>query len=222
MTTIGSPARVGAHDAIGPAVALAPIGLVVGALSAEVMASGAAWLTGPLLVSGAAQLALVALTTSGASAVAILVTIVLLTSRCAVYGAALSTRFEAQPRWFRWLGAYVLIDQIYVLVDSRLDELPDARSFRQYYLAGIAPMYGTWLVATAVGVLAGQTIPDEWRLELAFVVLVAVLLRGALVSRSAWIGAIVAGITTLLVGPLVGGAALLIGIGSGLVARRLA
>jgi predicted branched-subunit amino acid permease len=214
--------RLGLHDGIGTALALAPLGLVVGTLTAEAMSSAGAWVSGPLLVSGAAQLALVSLASSGASAVAVLVTVVLLTSRCAVYGAALSSRFVEQPRWFRWLGAYLLIDQIYVLVDSRRDELHDPVDFRHYYLAAMTPIYANWLVGTGLGVVLGQALPETWRLELAFVVLIAVMLRGALVSRSAWIGAAVAGVTTLLVAPVASGGALVIGIAAGIVARRLA
>jgi hypothetical protein len=71
-------------------------------------------------------------------------------------------------------------------------------------------------------VVLGQALPETWRLELAFVVLIAVMLRGALVSRSAWIGAAVAGVTTLLVAPVASGGALVIGIAAGIVARRLA
>ena len=45
----------------------------------------------------------------------------------------LAPRFQGQPAWFRWVGPYVLIDQVFAL--TQVKDLSDDADFRRYYLA---------------------------------------------------------------------------------------
>ena len=204
-------------DVVGPLVALMPIAVVLGAITSAAMPALEAWSGGPLLVSGAAQFAIVSLAGAGSGAGAVLATTAVLTSRCAIYGAALAPRFAGQPRWFRVVAAYLLVDQNFSMLDARR-EITDPRDLRTYYLRVSMPIYAVWLTAMAVGVAVGSAVPAEWRLDLTMVVLVVSMLRPALRTRPAIRAATVAAVTAWLGSGLVGGLGLLLGAFAGMVA----
>jgi len=63
----------------------------------------------------------------------IVATAAVINLRHLMYGGALSPRFRGQPRWFRLLGPYFLLDQVFALTSVRT-ELDDD-DWRRYYLA---------------------------------------------------------------------------------------
>lgn len=205
------------RDVVGPVLALAPIAVVLGAVTSASMPALQAWSGGPLLVSGAAQFAIVSLAAAGSGGGAIVATAAVLTSRCAIYGAALAPRLAGQPTWFRVLAAYLLVDQNFAMVDARR-EITDPRDLRTYYIGVSVPVYAVWLSAMAVGVAIGSSVPSGWRLDLAMVVLVVAMLRPALKSRPAISAAAAGAVVAWLGSGLVGGLGLLLGAVAGMLA----
>ena len=96
-------------------------------------------------------------------------TALVVNARHLMYSAALTPTFQRQPRWFRWFGPYLLIDQLFALTTVRLDEEPD--SFRAYYLAVGATFWILWSVVIALGLLLGPVVPEQWNLEFAIPIL---------------------------------------------------
>ena len=96
---------------------------------------------------GASQLALVTVAGS-ASLWALCVAVLVINSRHIMYSAALASAFREQPRWFRWLAPWFLVDQIFALASVRPSHDPD--SFRGYYLSCAVVFFG-------VGVELGDT-----------------------------------------------------------------
>lgn len=86
-------------------------------------------------------------------------------ARHVMYSAALAPTFRHQPRWFRWLGPYVLIDQVFALSSSHLDD--DPARFRRYYLTAGLFFFGCWQAAVALGVVLGPVVPASWALDFA-------------------------------------------------------
>jgi predicted branched-subunit amino acid permease len=143
-------------------------------------------------------------------------TALVVNARHLMYSVALAPTFQRQPRWFRWLGPYLLIDQVFALVTIRPEEKPDR--FRSYYLAAGATFWVLWLVVVGVGLIMGPVLPEEWNLELAIPILfigllvvgtdtwpeVVAALAGAVVT---WLAAGLPNRTGLLVGALAGVAA---------------
>jgi len=117
-----------------------------------------------LIFAGAAQLALVTLagTVSWWTAVA---TAVVINSRHIMYSAALTPRFQGQPRWFRRLGPFIVIDQVFALVSARSELGRD--QFRRYLLSSGLTFLTVWNLAVFAGVWLGSTVPKEWNLEFA-------------------------------------------------------
>ena len=167
-----------------------PFGFVLGlAMTESSMPTVVAWLTSPLLFAGAAQLAVVTLAGT-ASVWAVIVAGLVINTRHVMYSAALAPAFQQQPRWVRWVGSFVLIDQIFALAVMHADRPP--AEFRRYYLTAGFFFYLNWQWATALGMLVGPIVPSSWRLEYAppimFVGLVLIGIRRVPQAVAAFVG----------------------------------
>jgi predicted branched-subunit amino acid permease len=142
-----------------------PFGLVIGvaAMSSQMPAAGG-WMTSVVIFGGASQLATVTLA-GVASVWAVILAALVINSRHLMYSAALSATFSRQPHWFRVLGPFLLIDQLYALVDARTHLEP--AQFRRYYLSVGLFFYLTWILVVTIGMLLGPVIPVSWRLDVA-------------------------------------------------------
>ena len=124
-------ARQGVVDALPLFVPAIPFGLVIGlAITEARMNPLVGWSSSWLIFAGAAQLTLISLIGSGAAVAAAIGTALVVNARHLMYSVALAPTFQRQPRWFRWLGPYLLIDQVFALVTIRPEEKPDR--FRSY------------------------------------------------------------------------------------------
>ena len=125
----------GFRDIVPLAVPGIPFGFVLGVVIAE---SGldrfVAWLSSPIVLAGASQLAAIELLAESTGAAVVLVTVAFINSRHLMYSAVLRPTFANFPTWFKILGPYLLIDQAFALVMGRHEDenippaLPAARS----------------------------------------------------------------------------------------------
>ena len=147
-----------------------PFALVIGlAVIESGMNPLLGWSTSWIIFGGAAQLTLIALLGSGTAVAAAVTAAIVVNARHLMYSAALAPKFQEQPRWFRWVGPYVLIDQLFALVMLRLDD--DAKSWRTYYLTIGAFFWISWQVTIGIGLFVGPVIPNEWNLAFAVPIL---------------------------------------------------
>lgn len=206
------------RDIVPIAASLVPFAMVVGAATRQVGISlGVGVLGGVGMYSGTAQLAATTMLAAGTELVLILAAVLVINARFLIYGAALEPRFHDQPRWFRWLGPHMLIDQTYALVTSR-DDLDDARRFRRYWLTAGAALGVVWMVCMAAGMLLGAVLPPAS--PLAFVgtaVVIALLVPRIRVPRQVLV-AVVAMVVATGASGLPGGAGLAVGILAGIAA----
>lgn len=170
-----------------------PFGFVLGlAMTESEMPTAVAWSTSPLLFAGAAQLAVVTL--AGTATVwAVILAGLVINTRHVMYSAALAPTFQQQPRWVRWVGSFVLIDQLFALAVMHADRPP--AEFRRYYLTAGFFFYVNWQWATALGLVVGPIVPESWRLEYAppimFVALVLIGIRHVPQGIAAFVGGMV-------------------------------
>jgi 4-azaleucine resistance transporter AzlC len=170
MSVDRAAARRGVIDALPLFVPAIPFGLVIGlAITNTGMNPFVGWSGSWLIFGGAAQLTLITLLGGGVAVAAAVGTALVVNARHLMYSAALAPTFQRQPRWFRWFGPYLLVDQLFALATVRLDDEPD--SFRAYYLAAGALFWILWSVVVAVGLLLGPVVPEEWNLEFAIPIL---------------------------------------------------
>ena len=192
---------------LGVAVVEAPIDSLVG------------WFGAWFIFGGAAQLTMITLLSDQATALAAVLAALVVNARHIMYSMAMASRFQDQPTWFRWIGPYGLLDQVYALSDLRRD-VP-AESFRQYYLGAASMMLVPWTLWVALGTAVGGNIPEGWNLGFAVPVLFLGLMVLGIRSKAGAIAAAAAfGVTVVLSG-LPNRAGLLIGAVAGVAIAAL-
>jgi predicted branched-subunit amino acid permease len=102
---------------------------------------------------------------AGTAILAAITTALVINARHLMYSAAMAPTFQKQPRWFRWVGPYALIDQMFAI--SILHKDDDPASFRTYYIAAATTFALFWNSMVALGLLIGPVVPESWRLEFA-------------------------------------------------------
>ncbi|HEU4895020.1 MAG TPA: AzlC family ABC transporter permease [Acidimicrobiia bacterium] len=213
-------ARRGILDALPLYVPAMPFALVIGLAIVEAGINPfAGWSGSWLIFGGAAQLTVISLLGTGAAFFAVVTAGLIVQARHLMYSAALAPVFQSQPPWFRWVGPYVLIDQMFALVSVRTDDDPDA--FRTYYLAAGATFWILWQLTTALGIAIGPAVPLEWNLQFAIPLLFIGLLVLGIDKTSKLVAALVgAGVTFLFAG-LPNRSGLLVGAFAGILAGTL-
>ncbi len=215
-------ARRGALDVVPLCVPAVPFGLVIGlAVSGSSRVPDVVgWSSSWLMFSGAAQLSAVTLLAAGAPAVSAIAAAVVVNLRHLMYSAALVPRFRNQPRWFRVLGPYLLIDQIFVLAERRADH--DPARWRAYYLGAGVTMWLVWLAAVAAGLVLGPVLPASLDLSFVAPALFLTLLAPALMQRPALVGAIAAVVVTAALSSVPNRGGMLVGAFAGSAAATVA
>ena len=213
-------ARRGILDALPLYVPAMPFALVIGLAIVEAGINPfAGWSGSWLIFGGAAQLTVVSLLGTGAAFFAVVTAGLVVQARHLMYSAALAPTFQRQPSWFRWLGPYVLIDQMFALVSIRTDDDPD--DFRTYYLAAGATFWILWQLTTALGIAIGPAVPLEWNLQFAIPLLFIGLLVLGVDKSSKLVAALVgAGVTFMFAG-LPNRSGLLVGAFAGILVGTL-
>ncbi|HEX6301262.1 MAG TPA: AzlC family ABC transporter permease [Acidimicrobiia bacterium] len=200
MSVDRATVRRGITDALPLFVPAVPFALVIGLAIVEAdinLFSG--WSGSWLIFGGAAQLTLVSLLGSRAAVLAAITAALVVNARHLMYSAAMAPIFQQQPPWFRWIGPYVLIDQMFALTVIEAESDPDV--FRTYYLAAGATFWTLWQTTTALGIAIGPVVPEEWNLGFAVPLLFIGLLVLGIDKSSKLVAALVgAGVTYLFAG----------------------
>jgi 4-azaleucine resistance transporter AzlC len=208
-------------DALPLYVPAVPFGLVLGlAITESGINQFVGWSSSWIIFGGAAQLVLISLLGSGAAVAAAISAGLVVNARHLMYSAALAPTFQTQPRWFRWLAPYVLIDQAFALASLRLHD--DPKDFRTYYLSIGATFWLLWQPTIFVGMLIGPVVPTDWNLGFAVPILFLGLIVIAIDKYPKLVAGVVgAGVTWLTAG-LPNRAGLLVGALVGILAGTIA
>jgi 4-azaleucine resistance transporter AzlC len=164
------------------------------------------------VLAGAAQFAAVGLISHGAGWPSIVFLTALLNARHLLYSAAMAPWLGGRPRLERAAMAHVLTDETFALSLAHFQRLGRADVLGFWLAAGIDCL--SWPIATAVGVIGGQLIPDPAQLGLDVVFAAAM---GGLAVKLATgrpeVAAAVAGAALAIVGGIVVGPAASIVVG---------
>ncbi len=216
MQSSQSIVRRGIIDALPLFIPAIPFALVLGVAIAQAgIAPAIGWSSSWLIYGGASQLTLITLLGEGAAAAAAVTAALIVNARHLMYSAAMAPVFQQQPAWFRWLGSYFLIDQVFALCVLRSD-LP-AREFRHYYLAVGVTFWLLWVAANGAALFVGPTVPAQWQLGFAVPVMFTALV---VVSIDRWpklLAALVAAGVTWLCADMPHRSGLLLGALAGVV-----
>jgi 4-azaleucine resistance transporter AzlC len=164
------------------------------------------------VLAGAAQFAAVGLIANGAGWPSVLLLTAVLNARHLLYSAAIAPWLSSRPRLERAFMAHVLTDETFALSLAHFQRLGRTDALGFWLAAGIDCV--SWPIATAVGVIGGQLIPDPAQIGLDVVFPAAMgglavgLARGRPEVAAAIAGAVLAVVGGLVVGPaasIVGG-----------------
>ena len=214
--TAGGIDRRAVADAIPLFLPAIPFGFVIGlAVSEGEMPIAIGWSTSLFIFGGAAQLAVVELAGT-ASVWAVIVAGLVINMRHVMYSAALAPTFQRQPTWMRWVGSFMLIDQVFAL--ATLQAHRPAAEFRRYYLTVGLFFYVNWQWATALGLVVGPVVPDSWRLDFAPPIMFLGIVLASINRRPQAAAALVGGLVGLVTAGLQDRLGVLIGALAGVAA----
>lgn len=203
-------------DALPLYVPAVPFALVIGlAIVESGMNPIVGWSTAWTIFGGAAQLTLISLLGSGAAVAAAVTAALVVNARHLMYSAALAPTFQRQPGWFRWLGPYLLIDQLFALTSIKQDA--EESAFRTYYLSAGLTFWTLWQITIALGLALGPVVPEEWNLEFAVPLLFLGLIVLGIDKTSKLVAALMGASVTFLAAGLPNRTGLLVGALVGIV-----
>ena len=218
MTTdpLDTPVRDALREAWPLLIPAWPFALVLGVVISEGgFGRWAGWSTSWIVFAGAAQLTLVTLFAEVGPLSAI-VSALVVNARHFMYSAAMAPAFRQQPRWFRFVAPYTLIDQMFAMMITKTDG--DPTYFRRYYVAFGTLFWTTWQIFVGVGVVMGTGLPESWGLEFAVPVLFLGLSILSVVSRPAAVAGVVGATVAVAASPLPNRVGLLVGAFAGVIA----
>jgi 4-azaleucine resistance transporter AzlC len=191
--------RAGATAVVPLALAVVAFGVSFGVLAtAAGMGRLAPVVMSATTFAGSAQFAVAGVLAASGGAAAAIAAAVLLNARYAPMSIAAGAGFRGPP-WRRLLSSQLIVDESWALAargGGRFD-VP-------FLLGAGLVLYPTWVLSTAVGVLAGDLVGDPQRLGLdaAFGALFLALLASQLLGRRAIAAAVLGGAIALTLLPL--------------------
>ncbi|MCW5873428.1 MAG: AzlC family ABC transporter permease [Anaerolineales bacterium] len=215
----------GVKDTFPLLVGALPFGLIYGALGIASGLSPAATAAMSLVVfAGSAQFIAVSLVAANTPALVIALTTLVVNARHMLYSATLAPQLKGlSTRWLVPLGFW-LTDESFVVAAKGFEERATLEERKWYLLGSELAMYTNWLLATGLGILAGQAIEDpaSWGLDFALVVTFIGMLVPMVKGKPELLAVLVAGVTAVLVHGLPHRAGLLLAAVLGILAGVLA
>ena len=150
----------GARDMTPMVIGVVPFALAIGAaIGTSSVPLGAGLLSGPLILAGSAQILTLEMLDSGAPALVVILSAVLVNARILLYGAALAPWFADQPLRRRLLLAIPVIDQTHFVCGARFTRGDLDSTGRVLCYIGAAG----WLVSAWLGAQLAQLDPHRDR-----------------------------------------------------------
>ncbi len=160
--------------------------LLAQAMSSVVFA-GSAQFIGVQLIGAASPIAVLWLTTF------------MVNVRHMLYSASLSPYIKHLSGFWKWLLAYLLTDEAYVVaVLHYADREKPAQNKHYYFLGAGLTLWVSWQVSTAVGIFLGTQIPDSWSLDFTLALTFVGMIVPSLKKRPFLFAAFSAGLVAVL------------------------
>jgi len=170
---------------------VAPFGLVFGALAVNAgISAAAAQAMSSIIFAGSAQFVAAQLIGAGASALVILMVVVVVNLRHALYSASVAPHVKSLSLAWKLVLSYLLTDEAYAVAITGYNRKGDTEQRHWYFFGAGLALWTCWQASTAVGIFLGGRIPAEWplafMLPLTFIALLVPVLRdGASVAAAA-------------------------------------
>lgn len=136
-----------------------------------------------VVIAGAAQFTALQLLEENAPTLVVILSALAVNLRVAMYSAAITPYMGDAPLWKRAFAAYLLVDQSYALSHARFDREPGMGIPQRYgyYFGASVPVMVAWFLCSFLGAALGTqlpaSIPLDFALPIAFLSMVAPMLR---------------------------------------------
>lgn len=189
----------GVRDELPILLGVVPFGLIFGALAihnglSPVMAQS----TSSIIFAGSAQFLAVQLMGAGASVAVILMVVFVVNIRHALYSASVAPYIAHLKPFWKYLLAYFLTDEAYVVAITNYDKNGASPTRHWYFLGAGVTLWAAWQISTLVGILVGGSIGENWPIGFALPLTFIALVIPGLKDRPMVAAAITAGIIGLL------------------------
>lgn len=176
-----------------------PFGMIYGVLALEAgLSSAQTQSMSALVFAGSAQFITTQLVQSAAPGVIIVLTILVVNLRHALYSASLAPHLQRLPLRWKLLLAYLLTDEAYAPAITHYEQTGSPALKHWFFLGAGLTLWTGWQLSTAAGLTLGAVVPENWSLDftlaLTFIALVVPRLR----NRPSLAAALVAGGAALL------------------------
>ena len=156
-----------------------------------------------------------------ASAAVVLLTVAFINSRHAMYSAVVRPKFANFPTWFRFVGPYFLIDQVFALAAQQPDDMPD-RERMWHYFGSALTLWSLWIASVTAGLLLGDVIDPGWQLTFAVPLLFGGLMLLSITNKPGIVAALVGGGVALLTADFPQGSGVIVAIIAGVTVAAIA
>lgn len=185
--------RSGVRDCLPLLLGVVPFAMVTGiaAIDAGLTPVQAVGMSA-VVYAGASQIAAVDLLGETAPLAVVVFTAVVINLRLLMYSASIAPHLAKYSRRTRASLAYLLTDQAYALSLTK-HETDGVDDIRSYYLGVALTLWITWIVCTALGVVVGTSVPEEWGLSFAVPLVFLAILVPVMTDRPRIVAALVGG-----------------------------
>jgi len=170
-----------------------------------------------VLLAGTSQLAAIELADSGGGVLMTALVVALINVRFVFYGAGVAGWFSDLPVRRRMLLAVPIVDQSFMICQTRFEAEEDTGWRQSYYLTATVVLVVTFLSCQLVAFHLGASFPDALGLHMAAPLAFVGMLATSINDRQALTAAVVAGTTTVLGSGVAGPAALPFGVALGVM-----
>lgn len=189
----------GVRDELPILLGVIPFGLIFGALAIHNGLSP--WMTQAtslIIFAGSAQFIAVQLLGAGASTAVVLMVVMVVNIRHALYSASVAPYIaHLKPAW-KYVLAYFLTDEAYAVAITNYEQKGVSATRHWYFLGTGVTLWSAWQVSTVIGIIVGGTIGSNWPVGFALPLTFVALVVPALKDRPSVAAAVTAGIIGLL------------------------
>ena len=180
------------------ALGVIPFGMIYGALALEAgIPPAAAQAMSSIVFAGSAQFITTQLVSVGTPGLIIVLTILVVNLRHALYSASLAPYLKKFPPLWKMLLAYLLTDEAYAMTITQYTRHPSAPHKQWFFLGAGLTLWSSWQLSTAAGIFLGAVMPASWSLDFTLALTFIALVIPSLVDRPSVAAAVSAGITAL-------------------------
>lgn len=226
MTTARSAFWAGVRAEAPILLGTVPFGLIFGVVAVGGgVPAGITQAMSSIIFAGSAQFVAANLIGASVPALVIIVTVLMINLRHALYSASVAPYVKHLPLLWKWLLAYLLTDEAYAVAITEYRRPTPLQHKHWYFLGAGLALWSSWQASTAVGLLLGAQVPASWALDFTLPLTFIALVVPALRTRADTAAALTAGLLAVAVAnaPLRLGLviATICGIGVGVLLDRL-